>query len=454
MRDDDERRVDLEYGMVEYDGDGGGGGGEYSNDDLVYGMHILERDGSSPDDDEFHEVCDELGVTPATHPGIRHFYRRHHHHPVLSRRLMRYRYPMLRSRKFRRAMVYFAGLLLIALVCVAVMSAVSNGFEAARQRGAPPLPDWREEVDRYNVQKEEWERVHGGGQAEDLAVGDGSQQLHDGGKIETELFARVSAAYRPVWYDRATGWTGRSYDEVLPFCASHHPDYAPCPYEVYCPDGKTLISGVVVEDGEDGESWAPVVNARDEWVQIGTGGEICALYSPSRDGYRPSWGLDGIHDEAITRHIMCCLAHPLPEGGAAWGDDRDPHVVRPDGPPAGQHDGEGAATTEWPSESGGGDNVGGEATEPPPSGSTGDDDVEGANRPSSGSTGDLEELFVYVAQKYNPMWFDRDTGFTGRTYQESLDFCASVWAGYIPCPYDAVRDTRLGTISKNVVIFL
>jgi len=281
-----------------------------------------------------------------------------------------------------------------------------------------------------------------------------------GRKNETELlFARVSAAYRPVWYDRATGWTGRSYDEALPFCASHHPDYVPCPYEVYCPDGKTLISGVVVveEDGEGGgESWAPVVNANDEWVQIGTGGEICALYSPSRDGYRPSWGLDGIHDEAITRHIMCCLAHPLPNGGAAWGDDRDPHVVRPDGPPpAGQHDGEGAATTEWPSESGGDDNGGGEATEPPPSGSTGDDVDDGANRPSSsGSTVDLEELFVYVAQKYNPMWFDRDTGFTGRTYQESLDFCASVWAGYIPCPYDAVRDTRLGTITINVVIFL
>ena len=311
------------------------------------------------------------------------------------------------------------------------------------------------------------EFARGGGQAEEdlAAVGDGSpQQRHDDGgrKNETELlFARVSAAYRPVWYDRATGWTGRSHDEALPFCASHHPDYVPCPYEVYCPDGKTLISGVVVveEDGESGEgggeSWAPVVNANDEWVQIGTGGEICALYSPSRDGYRPSWGLDGIHDEAITRHIMCCLAHPLPDGGAAWGDDRDPHVVRPDGPPpAGQHDGEGAATTEWPSESGGDDNGRGEATEPPPSGSTGDDVDEGANRPSSsGSTVDLEELFVYVAQKYNPMWFDRDTGFTGRTYQESLDFCASVWAGYIPCPYDAVRDTRLGTITINVVIF-
>ena len=374
----DERLDDLEYGQISTPEASAKDGGEKA----VYGMHILDRDTSSSfrrkmdskDEEIFHELCDDLGVTPNTHPRMRYFYE-----PPPS--ALRYRYPIFRSKKFKQAMLYFAALLLFLLVSVSIISAVSNGFEEVRRKNAPPLPDWKGEDNWQMKQKVEWE-------------------------TKTELFEKVSAAYRPVWYDRSTGWKGQTYDEAMSWCKSYL-NYIPCPYEVYCPDEKTLLSGVMEKGGE---SWAPVINAKNEWVQVGGAGEPCALYSMLY-GSHPAWGKNGARDE-VTRNIMCCRSSPLP-GGSSWNDTRkgeDEYVVRPKVPPT-KYEGEQSHQQQIPSESSSSAEV------------------------SPGF--DLDVLFFSVSKKYNPVWFDRSSGWKGQTYQEALDFCAN-FKSYIPCPYDVV----------------
>ena len=111
----------------------------------IYGMHILDRDNSlkrrpDNDDDEaavgiFNDLCDELGVTPNTHPGIHnglhHFYHQH--------RSTRYKYPIFRSKKFKLGILYVTILLLILLISVAIISAITNGYESVRlKKNEPP----------------------------------------------------------------------------------------------------------------------------------------------------------------------------------------------------------------------------------------------------------------------------------------------------------------------------
>jgi hypothetical protein len=421
------QRTDLEYGE--------------SSGDAIYGLHILERDmtrkkqsmkrkiGSNDSNDDgldtFYETCDELGMTPKTHPGLHHFYRHHHHHHNGGHgggkfsSIIHYQYPMFRSKRVRRCLLYSMTLILFGLICVALVSSISNGFETIRLRNTPPLPeDWRDELDWSVKQKDEWEKNHAQNNVNNIA--DTQQTTATQTMNMTQLYHKISAAHRPVWYDRSTGWTGRTWDDAITFCNAHD-NNIPCPYEVYCPNEKTLLSGIM---DTDGVSWAPIMNAHNEWVQVGIGGTECALYSQLHNGQHPTWGEDGssmINTEANTRHIMCCREHPvLVEGSSSsvdWVDgsssgtvgDANYGVIRPDGPPAG-------GNVNYPQ-------------------STVQDNIPHVE--SSSSSAELKELFMQISRKYNPMWFDRESGWMGTTYQESLDFCANVWSGYIPCPYDA-----------------
>jgi hypothetical protein len=103
--------------------------------------------------------------------------------------------------------------------------------------------------------------------------------------------------YNPTWFDRETGWKGQTYQQSKDFCNKLN-GYIPCPFVVYCPgDGTKVLGGR--KDG--GESWAAVIDAENEWVQVGGGGE-CNLYSAS-EGETPVWGVTGDNNEEITRHI-------------------------------------------------------------------------------------------------------------------------------------------------------
>ena len=128
-----------------------------------------------------------------------------------------------------------------------------------------------------------------------------------------------------------------------------------------------------------------VINSENEWVQVSGSAGVCDLYS-SRYGAHPLWGETGNNNEEATRHIMCCLKNPL-EDGSIWDDDEKidgEHVIRPDSAPA-----------NW-------------------------------------------EEFDYVTNMYKPVWYDRQNGWDGQSYQDSLDFCDKQMDGYMPCPLDAV----------------
>ena len=394
-----EKQDDLEYGITQDDDD------EQSHDNNeqlheevenggIYGMHILDRDNSlkrrpENDDDEaavgiFNDLCDELGVTPNTHPGLHdglhHFYHQH--------RSTRYKYPIFRSKKFKLGILYVTILLLILLIGVAIISAITNGYENVRlKKNEPPLPDWHEDDEWREKQKEDWVHDH-----PNEAATTGRFDTHPGITSKQKLFQKVSNAYQPVWYDRSSGWTGQTYSEALTWCDSHD-SYIPCPYKVYCPDQKSLIlsnDGLSSIMDRDGESWAPVSNADNEWVEISSKAGACDLYSERNDGEHPEWGINGDNNEEITRHILCCREHPLQEGddSSSMNDQKadGEHVIQASSPPVDWH------------------------------------------------------IFEAASKKYEPVWFDRDKGWKGQTYQESLDFCAKQMNGYMPCPLDAVSN--------------
>jgi len=390
---------DMEYGDVEQQpqfDEASQSGSE------IYGMHILNRDQQlkrkydktqQEEMQTFNELCDDLGVTPETHPSLHHFYK-----PPNS--FSRYKYPIFRSKKFRQAVVYGAAAVLVALIALSIVSAVSNGFEDVRKKKSPPLPDWRE--DWRDQQLMEWEKKHGtvnGGPKVGIGAWSNENGANDSGGGNAndkdnldKLFLEMSSNYRPVWYDRSTGWLGETYAEAITWCGSHS-NFVPCPFEVYCPNDKTLLSGIM---DEDGESWAPVINGVNEWVQVGTGGE-CDLYS-NRYGRQPEWGIEGGVEKA-TRHIMCCRPTSAITG------DVSPDAVT--GPP------------------------------PAPASKKGDFATE------------LEIAFNEVAKTYEPVWFARETGWHGSSYQESLDFCND-YSQYIPCPYDAYCPKGMGKLMGGI----
>lgn len=389
------------YDHDNYCGDGGlappstdRGVHSYDEEDMEYGIVsplgdkglVFRGEGDMDDGQSFTEICSDLGVTAASHP-------------YLYPRKTRYRYPIFRSKKFRKAVCYGAALVLTGLVFVAIASAITNGFQEARRQKAPPLPDWKKEEDWREQQKLEWEEDHGGkynsgsnAKPPDVTNEDGIEDAVPPPPIseKDEIFQSVSAAYRPVWFDRSTGWKGQTYEEAKEFCLSHS-EYIPCPYEIYCPPtdgsgvGKKLLAGVM---DSDGESWSAVINAPNEWVQVGTGGE-CDLYS-SLYGQGPEWGLSGVNNEAISRHIMCCRSHPIQQG------------------------------SEW---------------NPPNEADSEGNDYVDKPLPSTDELREEAAIFKSVHETFNPRWFGRNSGWTGQTYQQGVDFCAERDSN-IPCPVE------------------
>jgi hypothetical protein len=166
-----------------------------------------------------------------------------------------------------------------------------------------------------------------------------------------------------------------------------------------------------IEDKE-GESWAPVVNQENEWVQVGTG-DVCELYS-EKYGTKPDWGVSGANSEAITGHIMCCRAHGL----------------RPDEEPQNQPNQYVDKATNPPL--------------PPPNEASESDgsmiqsdvaDETGSDIGDFGGTElDFEMLEVKLTQHFFPTWFDRQTGWIGQTYEQSKEFCSHI-EGFMLCPH-------------------
>ena len=109
--------------------------------------------------------------------------------------------------------------------------------------------------------------------------------------------------YKPVWYDRSSGWTGETYDEAFEFCSSKGDMHDLCPYSVICPAGPLNLP----YSGSRSEqlSWAPVNEPFNSWVQVSSL-QVCVKYENLNPEDKPSWGLTGIGSEDLTRHVLCC----------------------------------------------------------------------------------------------------------------------------------------------------
>eukprot|EP00571_Detonula_confervacea_P013981 CAMPEP_0172306514 /NCGR_PEP_ID=MMETSP1058-20130122/7566_1 /TAXON_ID=83371 /ORGANISM="Detonula confervacea, Strain CCMP 353" /LENGTH=995 /DNA_ID=CAMNT_0013018427 /DNA_START=19 /DNA_END=3006 /DNA_ORIENTATION=+ len=351
----------------------------------------------------FNDLCEELGITPQTHPHLwsRSPYRRFNISPE----------SLVRSTKFQYCMIVSC-LVSIAMI---ITSAVTKGLQHAEKRD--------HELHPYYIKEEEAKKD------KEWWVGDGIGNGVDENKegiIEIEkkltkeeleqLYYDTEDAYLPIWFDRSTGWTGTTYKEAMKFCKSHD-DFVPCPYHVYCPGAEGLIFDEVME--EVGRSWSPIMNSWNQWVQVGKGGKQCTTHYG-----RPDWELTSEEDnEKITRHIMCCLEHPLGDDMATLQLPKPPDVEK-------EH-GEGVD-----------DPIPPPPLPPPPNVATGTkEDTTGPSFASQDS-GSFTALDENIRENYRPFWFDNNDGWEGTTYAEGKAFCNSIPAGsdstFHLCPIKAV----------------
>jgi len=199
--------------------------------------------------------------------------------------------------------------------------------------------------------------------------------------------------WNPTWYSRSDGWLGQTYDQASDFCKSLGDTSDLCMYSVICPTGPNHLpyGGEVTEEGG---SWAPIKDSKNGWVSVGDS-NVCIRYM-TLHLETPSWGITGIGNEEITRHLPCCTAPYLPTYSPTPTVNVDPSV----------------------------------AFEVPTSSNT----LHAAN-------GEMNS-YELAANEYEPVWYDRSTGWTGRTWNEAISFCSSKKNNFneqmVLCPMDAI----------------
>ena len=233
---------------------------------------------------DFDSLMEELGIDP-NGPSIRSAYR------------YNWLGTFFRSTKFIYCLVVFALICVVAIVAAAVMS----GLRHSARRKHHLNPDWMLEQ-QANKTKDWWIE----GQEEGETYEDIRSKVITEDELD-ELYYQVSKNYLPIWFDRSSGWKGQTYGEALLFCGTHDEgNFAPCPYEVYCPgNGEKLLFGEDFVEGN--QAWAPISDDFNDWVQIGKGnGEVpmCMTYSELHQT-EPVWGITGEGNEEMTRHILC-----------------------------------------------------------------------------------------------------------------------------------------------------
>eukprot|EP00571_Detonula_confervacea_P008023 CAMPEP_0172314916 /NCGR_PEP_ID=MMETSP1058-20130122/23519_1 /TAXON_ID=83371 /ORGANISM="Detonula confervacea, Strain CCMP 353" /LENGTH=807 /DNA_ID=CAMNT_0013028871 /DNA_START=128 /DNA_END=2548 /DNA_ORIENTATION=- len=249
-------------------------------------------------------------------------------------------------------------------------------------------------------------------------------------QLDNGIVRETTLKYRPRSFDRERGWTGRTCLEAVHFCttAIESDDgedgnddgasdggagdrYKLCSYEAICPLGsdsepiggsKGPSSNINGDDAGDGSTdvndddgrtkgmWTPISNQGNDWVQIGMGSSSCIRYT-NEYANPPVWGLTGEGNEGVTQHVICCL--DLQE------EDDNVDIVASDG--------KGGSLEIY--------------------------------EPADNSNGNVEYDPAYpdITAKYKPQWFDRSTGWNGKTYLQALAFCASV-ESMIICPSAAI----------------
>jgi len=129
----------------------------------------------------------------------------------------------------------------------------------------------------------------------------------------------IAEKHRPNWYDRSEGWVGRTYNEAVAFCLNRA--QVLCPYEAYCPmaDLDSPLGGVI-EDEPNG-SWVATSDVPNSWISVGPE-DTCKPYD-AVNGEVPEWGITGIANEEVTRHVMCCKSLEDDDDVGALGSQED-----------------------------------------------------------------------------------------------------------------------------------
>ena len=212
--------------------------------------------------------------------------------------------------------------------------------------------------------------------------------------------------YEPLWYYRNNGWEGQTYQDAINFCSMDLHEYgegALCPYEVICPAGpKQRPFGGVIEEKEQingktsiSTQWVALADSRNDWVQVSPGEGLCETYM-SLNLEEPLWGLSGKENEGITRHILCCRKTPLVNDNGSVTESKVDDIPKP--------------TT----------------NDAPPS-----------NNEMSVPTNNVNAAYV-TPKLYQPVWYNRESGWKGYTYDAATDFCTALGAGHQLCPYEVI----------------
>ncbi|KAL7551080.1 hypothetical protein ACHAWF_014278 [Thalassiosira exigua] len=205
--------------------------------------------------------------------------------------------------------------------------------------------------------------------------------------------------YEPIWFDRSSGWTGRTYEQSLNFCATQENTLGEtmmlCPYAAYCPEGAgNKPSGDYRED----ISWAPIINKHNEWVATGVE-SACLLYTSIYPD-SPAWGITGEANEGLTKAVMCCSKqHSLDVGEA--------------------------------------NDIAGLQQEQL------DSYAENMQQSVHVEALELDWIYNQIDSSFKPVGFDRFRGWQGSTYSEAFEYC-KLNAGTAPCPFEALCPNDIG----------
>ncbi|KAL7518382.1 hypothetical protein ACHAWX_003216 [Stephanocyclus meneghinianus] len=227
--------------------------------------------------------------------------------------------------------------------------------------------------------------------------------------------ANTLKTFDPVWYNRRSGWEGITFIDAVNFCKSKQ-KRVPCSYELYCNEGPGLPPYEGVKT--NGEQWAAISNGPNQWVQVGAidndPSSTCKTYKQIHLGL-PDWGITGISKEhahgagGITQNLMCCVdANHLESGW--WKPDLD-------------EDADSAETSNAPA-------------------NAAEDTTDEMNVPSDGnaavasSNNKVQQREKAVISAFQPVWFATSHGWSGTTYDDAIDFCAS-YNHMVLCPFSA-----------------
>jgi hypothetical protein len=179
-----------------------------------------------------------------------------------------------------------------------------------------------------------------------------------------------------------------------------------------------------------GGSWAPVIDGPNDWVSIGSDNS-CVLWSDVHEGDAPDWGETGENNEANTRWIVCCNAQAVEEfEEEELAEEKGQVVVSSDVSPAyagtadKEHNGVTLAQEAGFQMS--------EATQ---------EEIDRVQQQGE----EVEELsYVIAAEKFKPVFFDRESGWGGTTYREAVQFCEVKGHDLHVCPFMALCPQGLG----------